>query len=166
MQYKKSQSAAQAVFAVLTMFLLALAITAQPAHAQTFKVLHTFKGAPADGAIPWTQLTRDAGGNLYGTTEEGGNGKGVCVSFGGCGTAFKLDKTGKRVWLHSFNGKNGRGPMTGLLRDAAGHLFGTTVEGGDTNCNAPYGCGTAFKLNKMGKETVLHKFTGTPDGWF
>jgi uncharacterized repeat protein (TIGR03803 family) len=125
-----------------------------------------FHGAPNDGAFPWTQLIRDAHGNLYGTTEEGGNGKGVCVSFfGGCGTSFKLDGNGKRIWQHSFNSTKGTGPMAGLLRDKAGNLYGTTTLGGDTNC-FQYGCGTVFRLDKTGKETVLHKFHGTPDGQF
>lgn len=79
---------------------------------------------------------------------------------------FKLNKAGKRVWLHSFTGSNGMEPFAGLLRGTAGNLFGTTADGGDTNCDPPYGCGTVFKLNsETGKEAVLHKFTGIPDGF-
>jgi uncharacterized repeat protein (TIGR03803 family) len=165
MRPMQSRSTARVAFATFLTFLLVSTLAAQPAHApRKFKVLHAFHGAPADGAFPWTQLTRDAAGNIYGTTTEGGDGKGVCTSFfSGCGTAFKLSKSGKLMWLHSFNSKNGLGPMAGLLPDAAGNLYGTTVLGGDTNCYQ-YGCGTVFKLDLTGKETMLHKFSGTPDG--
>ena len=162
MRSKKPFSAAKSIFAIVAMLVLALAVAPQPAQARKFKVLHTFNGK--NGAGPMGVLIRDAAGNLYGTTAGGGAGK--CSKFG-CGTAFMLNKAGKQVWLHSFQGTNGLGPYAGLLRDAAGNLFGTTLEGGDTGCNAPYGCGTVFKLDKTGKkETVLHKFTGIPDGYF
>ncbi len=163
MQSKKSYSAAKVVLATFVAFLLA-SVVAPTAEARKFRVLHTFHGAPDDGAFPWTQLALDAAGNIYGTTTEGGDGKGVCTSFfSGCGTVFKLNKTGKLLLLRSFNGKNGLGPMAGFLPDSAGNLYGTTVLGGDTNCYE-YGCGMVFKLDKAGKETVLHKFSGAPDG--
>jgi uncharacterized repeat protein (TIGR03803 family) len=142
-------------------FLLASIILPAQAQAQKFKVLHTFKGT--DGALPYAKLTRDAAGNLYGTTSEGG--KGICSSFG-CGTAFKMNDTGKEVWLHSFKGGNGRQPMAGLLRSSSGNLFGTTVAGGSGTKVCPeIGCGIVFKLDGAGTETVLHRFKGTPDGF-
>jgi len=147
----------------VTLLLASVVVPAQ-SRAQTFKVVHAFHGAPTDGAIPEAQLLRDAAGNIYGTTGAGGTGGGTGCQYG-CGTAFMLDKNGRRVWLHSFNSKNGLGPMAGLLRDKAGNLYGTTVLGGDTTCYS-YGCGTVFKLDKTGKETVLHKFGGNPDGQF
>jgi uncharacterized repeat protein (TIGR03803 family) len=138
-------------------FLLSAAIV--PAQGQKFKVLHTFHGK--DGMYPAGQLIRDAKGDIYGTTEGGGAGK--CTKMG-CGTVFKLNKTGKQVWLHSFAGSNGMEPAAGLLR--AGTLFGTTTFGGDINCAPPYGCGTVFKLNSnTGNEAVVHKFTGIPQSW-
>jgi uncharacterized repeat protein (TIGR03803 family) len=81
----------------------------------------------------------------------------------GCGAVFKLTPKGTETLLHSFNGKNGAIPVAGLLRDAAGNLYGTTVLGGDTKCYE-YGCGTVFRLDKMGKETLLYKFTSDSDG--
>ncbi len=151
------QDARSTVFTIIAMLVLSTVAT----QAKTrFKVLHFFHGA--DGAAPYGVLVRDAAGNLYGTTGAGGNG--TC-SQEGCGTAFKLDKSGKQVWLHNFNGRNGFSPSAGLLRAAGGNLFGTTVEGGDTNCDRPYGCGTVFRLNaKTGQEAMLYKFKGTPDG--
>ena len=158
MQPNRSCSAAKTVFAMLLAFLVASVVATQPTQAQTFKVLHTFRGG--DGAAPVGQLVRDVAGNLYGTTTIGGSDK--CQ--GGCGTAFKMNKSGKMVWVHRFNGANGRQPLAGLLRDAAGNLFGTTVDGGDLNCIPPYGCGTAFTLDAAGGETVLHKFKSPPYG--
>jgi uncharacterized repeat protein (TIGR03803 family) len=166
MRPKRTGALAILFFPIALTFLLASAIASQPAQAQTFKVLHRFHGAPNDGAFPWTQLDRDTNGNLYGTTEQGGNGNGVCVShFNGCGTVFRLSKSGKLTLLHSFNDTDGADPVVGVLRDKEGNLYGTTALGGDTSCYE-YGCGTVFKLDKAGKETVLYAFRGTPDGWF
>jgi hypothetical protein len=98
------------------LFSLASVVVPVPAQAQTFKVLHSFKGS--DGMSPDAQLVWDSAGNLYGTTGTGGSGK--CK--GGCGTAFKMSGNGKLVWQHNFNGADGETPFPGLLRDAAGHL--------------------------------------------
>src|ERR1700720_4473554 len=54
-------------------------------------------------------------------------------------------------------------PQAGLLRDAAGNLYGTTYLGGGTGCGGS-GCGVIFKLARDGTETVLHSFTGGTDG--
>ena len=63
--------------------------------------------------------------------------------------------------LHNFTGgKDGAYPYAPLIRDARGNLYGTTLEGG-TGCK-PYGCGTVFKVDATGKETVLH---ASPAGW-
>ena len=139
--------------------LLALAIATAQTQAPKFKVLHTFHGR--DGGGPEGVLMLDAVGNIYGTAEGGTK----CGKLSGCGTAFKLNKAGRQVWLYSFGGGNGRWPAAGLLREAAGNLFGTTVRGGDVNCVPPEGCGVVFKLSKTGKEeTVLYQFKGSPDG--
>jgi uncharacterized repeat protein (TIGR03803 family) len=160
MRSKKLFSTGKPTFVIFIALLLASAIIPTQAQARKFKVLHTFHGR--DGAGPGGVLVLDSAGDLYGTTAGGGSGK--CSQFG-CGAAFKLDKAGKQVWMHSFNGANGLNPYAGLLA-ASGSLFGTTLYGGDTNCVPPEGCGTVFKLSKTGKETLLHKFTGDPDGFF
>jgi uncharacterized repeat protein (TIGR03803 family) len=126
----------------------------------TETVLFNFT-AGADGSKPFGTLVRDAAGNLYGTTYEGG-GTG-CASFG-CGTVFKLDPSGHETVLYRFTGgADGRNPYAGLVRDPAGNLYGTTYYGGSSNNCSP-GCGTVFKLDTTGAETVLHSFTGAPDG--
>jgi uncharacterized repeat protein (TIGR03803 family) len=121
-------------------------------------VLHSFTGG-ADGAQPVTGVILDKAGDLYGTTPFGG----TDTCFDGCGTVFKLDKTGKETVLYSFmDGADGSVPEAGLVRDAAGNLYGTTSFGGTDTCFD--GCGTVFKLDKTGKETVLYSFTGGADG--
>jgi uncharacterized repeat protein (TIGR03803 family) len=146
---------------------IVVGLAARPARAQTFKVLHTFHGAPKDGDGPDGTLVRDTAGNLYGTTAGGGNGKGACLRFGGCGTVFELNNRGRRIWQYSIHFPKDMFPEAALLRDKAGDLYGTTYMGGDTKCSeSQYGCGTVFKVDKSGKETVLHKFAGAPDGFF
>jgi uncharacterized repeat protein (TIGR03803 family) len=115
-------------------------------------LLHSFSGMP-DGEDPYGGLVRDTAGNLYGTSRYGGSG-------GGYGTVFKVDKTGKLTLLHSFSGNpDGADPHCGLIRDKAGNLYGTTIYGG-----AGGGYGTVFKLSPKGKLTLLHSFSGNPDG--
>ncbi len=162
MSSNQSLGAVKAISAIFLTCLMVLTITAQPAQAQKykFKVLHTFHEKDGDG--PVSVVTIDSAGNLYGTTETGGTG--LCNNGLGCGVAFKLDKTGKQVWLHSYNGKNGYIPSGALWLESSGVLFGVTEGGGDLNCNQPYGCGAFFRLDKTGEERVLHRFRGTPDG--
>src|SRR5215831_13814924 len=65
--------------------------------------------------------------------------------------------------LYSFApGTNGQNPRAALVRDASGNLYGTTYAGGDLSCNAGSGCGTVFKLDTNGNESVLHAFAGSP----
>jgi uncharacterized repeat protein (TIGR03803 family) len=113
-------------------------------------VLHNFTFQP-DGAHPYGGLVRDTAGNLYGTTQNGGA--------HGFGTIFKVDTTGHEKVLHSFSGPpDGANPYAGLVRDASGNLYGTTTSGGVNNL------GTVFKLDTNDQETVLHSFSGPPDG--
>jgi len=168
MRSNKPFSAGKPTFVIFITLLLASAIVSTQAQAQKFKVLHTFHGAPNDGTFPLGAVITDSQGNLYGTTDAGGSGSGQCGTSGGCGTAFKMNKAGKLIWLHSFKDAIGWSPLAGLLRDKAGDLFGTTAFGGKyTNvCGGAQGggCGIVFKLDKNGKETVLHRFNGGTDG--
>jgi len=128
------------------------------------RVLYNFTGG-TDGALPVAGVIRDSAGNLYGTTQEGGD---LNCSIGGtvgCGVVFKVDTTGTETVLYSFGGgADGGVPFAGLVRDSAGNLYGTTVQGGDlSGCNG-YGCGVVFKLDPNGMKTVLYTFTGGADG--
>lgn len=121
-------------------------------------VLYAFSGG-TDGSAPVGGLVRDDEGNLYGTTAFGGDM--ICDRGLGCGTVFQLDKAGKKTLLHTFTGPDGSTPYTTLVRDPAGNLFGTTDIGGTSSECRGDGCGTVFKLEESGKETVLHSFDGT-----
>jgi|ERR1022692_573322 uncharacterized repeat protein (TIGR03803 family) len=123
--------------------------------------LHSFSGSP-DGYGPLAGLIKDSDGNLYGTTASGG-----LYSFG---TIFEVSKTGVETVLYSFGGypADGAYPQAGLVRDAAGNLYGTTQFGGPGPCQIngdTEGCGTVFVLSNNGIETVLHGFgSETTDG--
>lgn len=124
-------------------------------------VLYSFAGvAGGDGAHPHAGLAVDAQDNLYGTTWVGG-----CIQPNqtACSTVFKVDSTGKETVLYKFNGANGDGTRpSGLVLDAQGNLYGTTVLGGANSANKD---GTVFKLDTAGNETILHTFrTGPTDG--
>jgi uncharacterized repeat protein (TIGR03803 family) len=100
-------------------------------------VLYSFTGG-SDGGSPTTTLMFDAKGNLYGTTSAGGDSNGD-------GVVFKLSPTSGEKWtestVHRFGkGSDGRNPYYGLIRDKAGHLFGTTAIGGGS------GQGVVFQI--------------------
>jgi uncharacterized repeat protein (TIGR03803 family) len=127
----------------------------------TEKVLHSFTGSGGDGAFPqYGTLARDSSGNLYGTTGGGGIYDQFCPY--SCGTVFKIDASGKETVLYSFTGTSGDGtvPWGGVVRDPAGNLYGTTINGG------AYGLGIVFKVDPTGKETVLYSFAGSSDGGY
>jgi uncharacterized repeat protein (TIGR03803 family) len=153
----------------LAIFLVSEVVATASAQEWTLRVLYTFEGGN-DGANPCASLVRDEAGNLYGTTQAGGGVGGCSSSIGaGCGTVFMLDRAGKETVLYSFTGTGGDGAYptyAGLVRDVAGSLYGTTYGGGGARCSGTYGagCGTVFKLDKTGKETVLYSFTGGADG--
>jgi len=122
--------------------------------ADNITVLHSFINT--DGSLPESNLIRDSAGNVYGTTEYGG------TAFSG--TVFKIDPTGRETVLYSFptRGPLGVEPAVGVIRDAAGNLYGTTQRGGNITC----GCGAILKLDANGNASALHTFAGTPDGTF
>jgi uncharacterized repeat protein (TIGR03803 family) len=139
-------------YALALALMLGLATVTTSAHGQTFTVLHSFGGADGDNSNHGAGLTRDAAGNLYGTTDRGGD---LTCGDVGCGTVYKIDRSGKETVLHRFTSTpDGDTPFAGVIRDTAGNLYGTTLTGGAS------GYGTVFKVDAKGKETVLHSFTG------
>jgi hypothetical protein len=115
----------------------------------------------------------DSTGNLYGTTEVGGTG--TCYPPNGyydhyvmnCGTIYKLTRSMPTSWtesiLYNFRRFRGRAkyPSGGVLFDKAGHVFGTSLAGGN-------GIGTVFELQHQQdgswSQSELHLFYGKPDG--
>jgi uncharacterized repeat protein (TIGR03803 family) len=117
--------------------------------------IYAFQGT-SHGSGP-VGLILDSAGNLYGTTVNGGAASGGTVYelSPGSGWAFTL--------LYSLQSDNpdAYGSGSRLTMDAAGNLYGTTVQGGQ------YGMGSVFKLTPaMGSWTYtsLHDFTGGNDG--
>jgi len=128
----------------------------------TENVLYSFMDG-SDGADPVCNLIFDAAGNIYGTTQSGGD-----APFpDGDGVVFKLTPSDNGGWtetvIRSFEGRTDAShPASGLVFDPAGNLYGTTVLGGTQ------GYGTVFELtpNQDGSwtEAVLHSFKGGNDG--
>jgi uncharacterized protein (TIGR03437 family) len=102
----------------------------------------------ADGETPETALIQGADGNIYGTTEQGGNDR--------AGVAFRLTPAGVQTVLHSFSLADGASPG-GLLQAMDGNFYGTTSGA------APSSGGTIFQLTPAGVFTTLHYFN-TTDG--
>jgi len=81
-----------------------------------------------------------------------------------------LEEPGARVEsvLYAFKGgSDGAQPLSGLVMDAAGVLYGTTYNGGSTACAG--GCGTVFKLTPSSSgytESIIYRFTAQSDGSF
>jgi len=150
---------AAAVFASMALLLL----TAGAARAQTYSLLYTFCSQPncTDGATPNPNLALDKAGNLYGTTQQGGDN-----SFTE-GVAFKVSPSGAENVIFNFDTLDtGVVPLGGLILDNNGNLYGTASEGGITkngkkpNC-AEAGCGLVFQLSPSGTETILFDFVNS-----
>jgi len=122
-------------------------------YASTPTTLVSFTGG-FDGASPSGTLTIDASGDLFGTTFRGGQ--------LGNGSVFEITKTSlgydpNPITLASFT-TDGVLPMSGVIADASGNLFGTTFRGGQ------FDDGTVFELVKSGNSytlTTLVAFNGT-----
>ncbi len=148
-----------------SVFCFALIVTlAQAASAQTFSVLHNFTDG-ADGANPRATLTVGPGGVLYGTAEDGGP--------HGYGTVFRLNEVNS-AWVFSTlfgftGGSDGGDPIGGVVFGAGGALYGTTQQGGVNNNGVVFALRPPSticrSLSCYWNETVLHTFTGTPDGF-
>jgi len=126
----------------------------------TETVLYNFAGGTDDGENPNGSLIFDSAGNLYGTTLHGGIDNPYCVA--ACGTVFELTPSGTETVLYRFKGgPDGGNPIAGLVMDAQGNLYGTTLFGGTSEGN---GWGTVFEITAGGEEIVLYRFTGEMDG--
>jgi uncharacterized repeat protein (TIGR03803 family) len=120
------------------------------------RVVYNFTGSESDGGQPASGLTV-MNGDLYGTTVFGG----LPRCYAGCGVVFRVTTSGAETVLHRFrSGYDGAYPGAGVA-PINGALYGTTTNGGYYQCSN--GCGTVFKIS-AGRETVLYRFFGVPDG--
>jgi uncharacterized repeat protein (TIGR03803 family) len=121
------------------------------AHSQALTTLYNFQGPATDGSWPCAGVIRDSGGNMYGTTQVGGNSD--------YGTVFELDGGNAEAEsvLHNFEDDDGQSPCAPLIHSADGYFYGTTISGGYSER------GTVFSIRGT-QLTVLYKFQGIPDG--
>src|ERR1035441_6873707 len=132
---------------------VSLLITSTRVAAQQGKAIHSFAGT--DGSSPQGGLIFDAVGNLYGTTIAGGANQ--------VGTVFEMAPLAGGSWaervLYSFlyNGQDGYDPRGGVILDAAGNFYGTTVSGG------AYGYGSVFELTPSGYSRAVEISNGVKD---
>jgi len=114
------------------------------------KVIYSFKDI-YDGYNPYTAVTLDSAGNIYGTTLHGGYGD---------GTVYEVDAAGHELMSYYFGAASDDGsiPSSGVVRDAAGNLYGVTSKGGASNY------GTVYKIDPSGAESIVYSFTGGKDG--
>lgn len=126
-----------------------------------FATLYAFKDN-ADGGLPYGSLVFDKFGNLYGTTYYAGAHD--------LGSIYKLTHASGR-WtesvLYSFKGgSDGANPISSLVSDSTGNLYGTTSAGGDSGCD----CGVIFKMHPSATgewtESVVYRFPGMPGPGF
>jgi len=115
-------------------------------------ILYSFTGG-ADGREPgFGDLTFDQAGDIYGTTDGGGN--------AGGGVVLELTRA-SGTWTESVlwnftGGSDGGGPISGVIFDSAGNLYGSTNYGGANNF------GTVYELSPTQSgwsETTLYSFT-------
>jgi uncharacterized repeat protein (TIGR03803 family) len=116
-------------------------------------VLHSFcysSGGNASGGLI------DVNGTLYGVTARGGSSND--------GTVYRLSASGAYKVLYSFKGGTDGVTPVGTLLNVKGTLYGVTFNGGSSCHNSGGGCGTVYSVTTSGQETVLHRFSGSPDG--
>jgi uncharacterized repeat protein (TIGR03803 family) len=123
----------------------------------TMHLLHTF--SDADGESPLAGVTLDAAGNIYGTASIGGN---TTVCPNGCGTVFELSPNSVGGYdfsvLYSFSSITHSYPLTSLVFDAAGNLYGL---------GGLVGPGFMFEMSPSGPnawtESVVYNFSFQTD---
>jgi len=137
-------------------------------------ILYSFAGGPNDGFYPEASVVIGSGGELYGTTYDGGRSN--------SGTVFSLTPPASSAgsWtesvLYEFNAtgvaKDGIGPHGGVVIGSGGVLYGATILGGSAppgSCiqgDGEAGCGTIFSLTPPASpgdswtEAVLYSFQG------
>jgi uncharacterized repeat protein (TIGR03803 family) len=124
--------------------------------ASPYRDLYDFRGGN-DGASPQSGLLLDGSGDLIGVTNYGGSAS--------CGTVFELSPSGgsySEKIIYSFGIEPDGCAPVGIIADAGGNLYVTTLQGG------LYNGGAAIELSPTSKgdyqETAVHSFGNFPDG--
>lgn len=104
-----------------------------------FSVIYSFTGNGDCG--PWAPLSMDTAGNLYGTT--------YCDGANGAGNIFELTSTASG-WIYtslkdfSIDRHDGSNPISSVIMDSHGNLYGTASSGG-TGCRYT-NCGVVWEI--------------------
>jgi uncharacterized repeat protein (TIGR03803 family) len=146
MHRKQSQMAIKAALGTLSLVVLCGAAGAQG----TYSVIYNFGQRDLYGYQPWSGVVLDGKGNIYGNTEQGGLYE--------TGTVWMLSYSAQGGWSHTtlqnFGPSDG-GPVTTMVRDQTGNLYGTSVS-------------QIFELSPTAsvrwRLTGLHNFSGGADG--
>ena len=121
-------------------------------------VVYFFAGGVSDGANPFGGLIQGSDNAFYGTTTYGGTNN--------FGTVYRITLIGGVVAeapIHVFSGAlgvplgDGEYPQSGLIKDSAGLMYGTTSGGGSA------GVGTVYSVSTTGVTVILKQFS-TIDG--
>jgi uncharacterized repeat protein (TIGR03803 family) len=130
--------------------------------------LYSFTGG-TDGNDASSGLIQTSSGLFYGTTVNGGDMS--CGIWGGagtgCGTIYSIDSLGDFNTVYTFTGgTDGANPDEDLILGSDGDYYSTTLFGGDASCSVSTltGCGTVFKIDTTEHFTLLHDFSGGPEG--
>lgn len=120
----------------------------------TLQVFHTCPNSP-EGVFPKSGLVLATNGNLFGTTQQGGNNSPVPHD----GTVFTITPGGTLTTLFNFPNDfnnppttDGSQPVATLVQGTDGNFYGTTTTGGANKC------GTIFKITATGTLTALFSF--------
>ena len=134
-----------------------------------FAPLYYFEGG-TDGSDPMAVVTVGPDGAVYGTTAMGGGG---CTTDYGCGTIFKLTPPARfcqRIlcpWTETVlyrladSPVGATNPFGGVIFDAQGNFYGTTLGGGTGVA------GTVYKMTPSGGGwtlSTIYNFQGGVDG--
>ncbi len=150
---------------IASTFLVALALAVAmtgTAHGYKLRTLYSFcsQGGCADGREPASGLLQDSSGNLYGTALFGGA--------NGVGAIYELVPNARKTkWkykvLYTFCGcADGSDPLSSLIIDSAGNLYGTTMAGGANDGGVVYRLVPNAKRTTWTLET-LYSFCSASD---
>ncbi|HLV79315.1 MAG TPA: choice-of-anchor tandem repeat GloVer-containing protein [Chthonomonadaceae bacterium] len=115
-------------------------------------LLYSFGSSTDDPGQPLAMM-QDSDGHFYGI--------GLIGGVSGEGSVFTMTTSGTESLLHSFPTNSGidpSNPNNGLMQAANGNFYGVTYQGGIDNK------GTVFQITPDGHQSILHSFSGNPDG--
>jgi uncharacterized repeat protein (TIGR03803 family) len=116
------------------------------------EVLHDFPNlTQPDEALPFG-LNEGAGGTFYGATN------GWVAPPESHGAVYSLRDNGEYAVLHYFTGADGSRPFAAPVLAADGNLYGTTYEGGASDC------GVVYRIAPDNSFVVVHSFSSEADG--